>query len=218
MVVLSSLCRTPGDAPQGVLHRDVKPNNMLLADDGRLVLGDFGLARYLPREQEDDMGLGLGNGAEEGAKGASRRPAAAGGDRGAPVLTHQVRGWRQTVQSERRLQACRGATPRARWDVKCCSASVTASPPARPASPDRHALVSRPRAAVRLSYVRHRGRHLGGGLRVCGAHAAPCVVPGERHRSAGMARRAEVAGGRWLQGRVEWPGAWCSAVSGAGVS
>lgn len=30
----------------GMIHRDIKPNNVFVADDGRLVLGDFGLVFY----------------------------------------------------------------------------------------------------------------------------------------------------------------------------
>ena len=37
---------------QGVLHRDVKPGNLLLDDEGRLYVGDFGLATVLNRGED----------------------------------------------------------------------------------------------------------------------------------------------------------------------
>src|SRR5690349_6052333 len=40
----------------GVLHRDVKPHNVLLADDGRIMLADFGVAVF--RGEKDDIVLG----------------------------------------------------------------------------------------------------------------------------------------------------------------
>jgi serine/threonine protein kinase len=37
---------------QGVVHRDLKPRNLFVADDGSLLLGDFGLAKILEEDSE----------------------------------------------------------------------------------------------------------------------------------------------------------------------
>jgi serine/threonine protein kinase len=50
IAVLDALCAAHA---AGVLHRDVKPGNVLLADDGRVVLTDFGLATF------DELGTAL---------------------------------------------------------------------------------------------------------------------------------------------------------------
>ncbi|MFI5274541.1 MAG: serine/threonine-protein kinase [Ktedonobacterales bacterium] len=45
----------------GIIHRDVKPSNLLLHPDGRLLLGDFGIARAGGAPELLLTGLGDGN-------------------------------------------------------------------------------------------------------------------------------------------------------------
>lgn len=44
----------------GLVHRDVKPENILLADDGRIKVADFGLARMVTSATESNAGQLLG--------------------------------------------------------------------------------------------------------------------------------------------------------------
>jgi eukaryotic-like serine/threonine-protein kinase len=63
---------------EGVVHRDVKPGNILLSESGRAKIADFGIARSLAATRHTELGTVLGTAASiapEQARGGSVTPA-----------------------------------------------------------------------------------------------------------------------------------------------
>jgi serine/threonine protein kinase len=64
----------------GITHRDVKPANVLIADDGRIKLTDFGIARAAGEQTLTATGMLLGSPAYISPEVASGRPATPSAD------------------------------------------------------------------------------------------------------------------------------------------
>jgi eukaryotic-like serine/threonine-protein kinase len=85
----------------GIVHRDVKPANMLLDDRGRLALGDFGIARLGLEDQITQTGQVLGTAAYISPEQAMGEPATPASDRYAlAVVAFELLTGRKPFQAE----------------------------------------------------------------------------------------------------------------------
>ncbi len=115
---------------QEIVHRDVKPANLLLDERGRLAVGDFGIARLATDSALTQTGTVLGTAAYISPEQAMGRPAGAASDRyGLAVVAFEL-------LTGRRPFAAEGAAGMARAHAEDPPPSAHAIAPALPAAVD----------------------------------------------------------------------------------
>ena len=196
----------------GVVHRDVKPGNVLIADDGRVKLTDFGVSRAVDDVQLTRTGLIAGTPAflaAGGRAGPAARPPRRTSSRSAPRSTPRSRARRRSGSTTTPTRCCT-RSPRAPWTRRtrparsprcscgCSSDDPTAAPDGvagpRRARRHRRGPGARGRDAVDRDGPARHGTAVAAAGAGCAAVADPSPEPVGHRRGTALRHRPRRSG------------------------